>query len=74
MLRSTAAGTYRVHHALNSRRAITLCWTAKIPRRVMSIATLGISGPGVPESMVLGRAIQFATKPMEYTMAPRNMT
>ena len=63
VLRSRWEGTTFVHRALNHRRAITLCCTAKSARSPMSTASADGSPTGPGPSMDLGTRM-FPTKPI----------
>ena len=56
VLRSTAAGTHRVHRRLNQGRAITLCWTANRPSSPASTSTAAQDRAGRAVVDALGHA------------------
>ena len=72
MLRSIAAGTIRVHHALNAGRAMIVCCTTKSMSSAELISSATVIEPGTPESMFFGTAMSL-TKPIAYTIATRNI-
>jgi hypothetical protein len=56
---------------LNAGRAITLCCIANKASNTLLISKAAPSGPGSPESMLLGAA-KLPTKPAAYRKLARN--